>query len=82
MTTIVGTLTARLPAPVVGFTGTYSGASAADTSNSDDGLDIVLTGTVTMHRPVAAPPDTLVLASRVDKAVAYPTPTVDNGRPT
>jgi len=39
-------------------------------------------GIVTYTAPVTAPPDTLVLATRVEKAVAYPTPTMVDGRPT
>lgn len=53
-----------------------------DTSNALNGLDILARGIVTQTRPVAAVPDTLTRATKVEKAIAYPAPTMDNGRPT
>lgn len=55
---------------------------ATDTSNNRHGRRRLGFATVTVARPVAAPPDTLTLATKVDKAVAYPAPTMVNGRPT
>lgn len=51
-----------------------------DTSNAFDGLDLLLTATVTFHPTPATAPATLTLAERYDKAVPYPPPVVLNGR--
>ena len=53
-----------------------------DTTNALDGFDLAFEATVTITRPVAALPPTLVLAPKVDKAAAYPVPTMVDGRPT
>lgn len=55
---------------------------STDTANALNGRIRDAYGTVTITRPVAAPPAGLVLAEKVDKAIAYPTPTMVNGRPT
>lgn len=77
-----GILTALLPALTVDLTGTYGGPYPTDTSNDLGGIRLEGSGVATVTRPVAAPPASLVLAHRVDKAAAYPTPTMVNGRPT
>lgn len=53
-----------------------------DTTNSHDGLDLVLTASVEFTVPVEAPPETLSLGQRVVKVRAYPVPTMVDGRPT
>lgn len=53
-----------------------------DTSNAFDGLDLECIAYVTIVRPPAPVPPSLVLGERVDKAVPYPTPTMVGGRPT
>lgn len=53
-----------------------------DTSNAFDGLDVLLTATVTFPVTVVAPPSTLVLTHKRDKAIPYPKPTMVGGRPT
>lgn len=76
-----GSFAAVLPLLTARFSGEYGGPYPTDTSNSEDGLDLIAVGVVTMTRPVAAPPASLVLAQKFDKAVAYPTPDMNNGRP-
>jgi hypothetical protein len=63
-------------------TGTAVEVFSTDLSNALDGLDLLLTATVTRAVAVVAPPATLVGAGRYDKAVAYPEPVLVNGRPT
>jgi hypothetical protein len=53
-----------------------------DTTNGENGLEMVGAATVTVTRSVAAPPPTVTLAKRYDKAIAYPNPVIVNGRPT
>lgn len=77
-----GTFSAVLPALRASFAGEYLGPYATDTSNALDGLDITFTATSTVERPPATAPADLVLAVKYDKAIAYPPPVMDNGRPT
>jgi large repetitive protein len=56
--------------------------ATTDTSNALNGRSRGGSATVTVTTPVTAPPATLVLTSKVDKAVAYPAPVMVNGRPT
>lgn len=80
--TLLGSFAATLPLTTARFSGSYGGPYPTDTSNTEDGLDIICLGIVTVTRPVAAPPASLVLAQKYDLAVAYPEPDMDNGRPT
>lgn len=90
--TLAGTGTASASAGPTAATATasltLSGTAIAsplyvtDTSNALDGLDITFTGTATVVRPPAPVPSGLVLAEKYDKAIAYPQPVMDNGRPT
>lgn len=75
---VPATATATALAPV--WTQVLS--ATTDTSNDLGGIRLEGSGTATVTRPVTAPPATTVLATRVDKAAAYPTPTMVNGRPT
>lgn len=77
-----GSFDATLPLPTVEFTGSYGGPYPTDTSNARHGRRRLAYATVTVTQPVAAPPATVTLASKVDKALAYPTPTMVDGRPT
>lgn len=70
------TATATAHAPVV--VGVYS--SATDTTNLAGGRVREATGAVTITRPVEAVP--VSVGTRVDKALAYPAPTMVDGRPT
>ena len=56
--------------------------NVTDVSNELDGRLRSGSGTVTITRPVTAPPASLVLAEAYDKAMPYPTPTMVDGRPT
>lgn len=78
----VGSFAVDLPILSVAFEGTYGGPYPTDTSNDLGGIRLEGSGVATVTRPVTAPPASLVLATRVDKAAAYPTPTMVNGRPT
>lgn len=62
--------------------GTATQLFVTDTSNLLNGRDRRGSATVTITRPVQALPVTLVLAQKVDKALAYPAPVMVNGRPT
>lgn len=53
-----------------------------DTSNLLNGRDRGGSAAVTVTQPVEAPPASLVLATKVDKAIAYPAPVMVKGRPT
>lgn len=56
--------------------------AGTDTTNTANGRDRRARATVTITRPVAAVPATLTLATKVDKAIAYPAPVMVDGRPT
>lgn len=75
-----GDLAIVLPAPAVKLAGTYTGTTPTDTSNAADGIIVLGGGTLTWMPAVVAP--ARQLASKFDKAVAYPAPTMVNGRPT
>lgn len=75
---VAATATATALAP----TWTQILETSADTTNARNGRRRLAYATVTITRPVAAPPDTLTLATRVDKALAYPVPDMVDGRPT
>jgi hypothetical protein len=77
-----GDLSIVLDAPAVALSGTYTGTSPTDTTNALNGVIFGGGGYLTWTPAVAAPPATLVLAVKVDKAVALPTPTMVDGRPT
>lgn len=72
----VATATATAHAPV--FTANYE--VGTDTTNTFTGLDLTARGTVTIAYPTATP--TVDLGTRVDAALPYPQPVMDNGRPT
>lgn len=55
---------------------------ATDTSNNRHGRRRLGFATVTVTRPVAAPPDTLTLTTAYDKALALPSPDMVGGRAT
>lgn len=55
---------------------------ATDTTNARHGRRRLASATVTITRPVVAPPATLTFGTKVDKALAYPVPTMVEGRPT
>lgn len=75
-----GSLNAVLPALSVSLVGTYEGTTPTDTSNALEGLDLLLTASVTFAVPVpAAPP---AAGAKYDVAVAYPIPTMVDGIPT
>lgn len=71
-------------APAVGFAPTWSELITAtgDTSNDQSGRRRNAIGAVTITRPVTAVPAGLTLGQKVDKTIAYPTPTMVDGRPT
>jgi hypothetical protein len=77
-----GTFAATLPLVVAAFTGTYDGPTPTDTSNALNGRVRHGSATVTITRPVAAVPPSVSLGQRYDKALAFPEPVMDNGRPT
>lgn len=77
-----GSFEATLPLPVARFGGVYRGPYPTDTSNGEDGLDIVFTARVSKPTTPATVPPGLSEAVKYDKAIAYPTPTMVNGRPT
>jgi hypothetical protein len=77
-----GTFAASLPLVVAAFTGTYDGPIPTDTSNALNGRVRHGSATVTITRPVAAVPPSVSLGERYDKALAFPEPVMDNGRPT
>jgi len=77
-----GDLSVVLAAPAVRLAGTYTGTAPTDTSNAEDGIIIGGGGYMTWSPAVVAPPATIVLAPKVDKAIALPVPTMVNGRPT
>jgi hypothetical protein len=52
-----------------------------DLSNALDGLDLLLTATVTFVVPVVAPPASIA-PMHYDVAIPYPAPTMVRGRPT
>lgn len=56
--------------------------NVTNVDNELDGRQRSGMGTVTITRPVVTPPPGLVLARTYDKALAYPTPTMVDGRPT
>lgn len=78
----IGSFAIELPIPTVAFEGTYGGPYPTDTSNALDGRSRHGRGTATRTVPVAAPPAGMSLGTLVDKALAYPAPTMDEGRPT
>ena len=75
---VPATATAAALAPVV----EQVFAAGTDTTNALNGRDRRASATVTIATPVLAPPATLVLATKVDKAIAYPAPVMVDGRPT
>lgn len=79
---VTGTLAATLDDTTLAATGSVLTPVGTDTSNALNGRVRGGGATVTMTTPVAAPPDTLVLAQKVDKARAFPTPDMVGGRPT
>lgn len=76
VTAPVATATATAHAPV--FTANYE--VGTDTTNAFTGLDLTAHGTVTITYPAATP--TVDLGTRVDAALPYPQPVMDDGRPT
>jgi hypothetical protein len=56
--------------------------AGTDTSNGLDGRRRDGYATVTITYPDATVPDGVSLTEKRDKALAYPTPTMVNGRPT
>lgn len=77
MSTISTTGTALLDLSPAG-TSTMTLSVAGDTSNFMNGLDLAPYATVSVHVAVAS----VTVAPVVDKAIALPTPTMVNGRPT
>jgi hypothetical protein len=57
-------------------------AVATDTSNALNGRVRLGRATVTVTRPAVPPPVGTTGAVRYDKAIAYPEPTMVDGRPT
>jgi hypothetical protein len=64
---------------------TFRGGSrlyGTNTTNLLNGRERRGSATVTLDRPTATVPDGVALAAKIDKAIAYPNPVIDNGRPT
>jgi hypothetical protein len=77
-----GALTITLPAPEVRLVGDYLGPYPTDTSNELNGRARGGGARVLTEVAVEAPPASVTLVQKVDKAAAYPTPTMVDGRPT
>lgn len=56
--------------------------NATDISNSAEGVDVRGSGVTAFHPAVTGPPAGRTFAVRYDKALAYPTPAMVDGRPT
>jgi hypothetical protein len=77
-----GDFAAVLPLVVASFAGTYDGPVPTDTSNSHNGRRRGGRATTSVDRPPAPTPPGRTYGPRVDKAIAYPVPTMVDGRPT
>lgn len=56
--------------------------ATSDTTNAGDGRSCGGIGVVEVTYPVVAAPPGVTLGEKYDKAIAYPDPVMDNGRPT
>lgn len=76
---IPGSFGVSLPLPTVVFEGAYGGPYPTDTSNLFTGLNMVCLGYPTLTRADVTPP---TAPPKYDRALPYPEPVMEGGRPT